>query len=51
MLFRSKAGSIVANAYGESEITERHRHRYEVNNKYRDEIANAGMVFSGMNIE
>ena len=46
-----KAGSIVAELYGESEIMERHRHRYEVNNKYRDQIANSGMVFSGMNTE
>jgi CTP synthase len=44
-------GSIVAEVYGESEITERHRHRYEVNNKYRDQIAASGMVFSGMNTE
>jgi len=46
-----KKDSIVANAYGESEITERHRHRYEVNNQYREQIASAGMVFSGMNTE
>jgi CTP synthase len=46
-----KSGSLVAEAYGETEITERHRHRYEVNNKYREEIAAAGMVFSGMNTE
>ncbi len=46
-----KAGSIVAEVYGETEITERHRHRYEVNNKYREQIADAGMVFSGMNTE
>ena len=46
-----KAGSIVAEVYGETEITERHRHRYEVNNKYRDQIADAGMIFSGMNTE
>ena len=46
-----KAGSIVAEVYGATEITERHRHRYEVNNKYRDQIASAGMVFSGMNTE
>jgi len=46
-----KPGSIVAEVYGETEITERHRHRYEVNNKYRDQIANAGMIFSGMNTE
>ena len=46
-----KPGSIVAEVYGATEITERHRHRYEVNNKYRDQIATAGMVFSGMNTE
>jgi CTP synthase len=46
-----KAGSIVAEVYGESEITERHRHRYEVNNSYREQISQAGMVFSGMNTE
>jgi CTP synthase len=46
-----KAGSIVAEAYGETEITERHRHRYEVNNNYREQLANSGLVFSGMNIE
>ena len=41
-------GSIVAGVYGVNEISERHRHRYEVNNKYRDQIAAAGLVFSGM---
>ena len=41
-------GSVVANLYGAREISERHRHRYEVNNKYRDKIADAGLVFSGM---
>ena len=41
-------GSIVAGVYGTNEISERHRHRYEVNNKYRDQIAAAGLVFSGM---
>ncbi len=41
-------GSIVAETYGTSEISERHRHRYEVNNSYRDSIAKAGMVFSGL---
>jgi CTP synthase len=40
-------GSIVAGVYGSNEISERHRHRYEVNNKYRDQIASAGLVFSG----
>ncbi len=40
-------GSIVAEVYASNEISERHRHRYEVNNKYRDQIASAGLVFSG----
>ena len=34
-------------AYKKSQISERHRHRYEVNNTYRDEIAGKGMIFSG----
>ena len=41
-------GSIVAETYGANEISERHRHRYEVNNNYRDEISKAGLVFSGL---
>lgn len=41
-------GSVVADTYGSREISERHRHRYEVNNKYRDQIASAGLVFSGI---
>jgi len=40
-------GSVVAELYGETEISERHRHRYEVNNAYRQQIADAGLVFSG----
>ena len=42
------AGSIVAGVYGSTEISERHRHRYEVNNKYRDQISAAGLNFSGI---
>ena len=42
-----KPGSIVAEVYGAESIDERHRHRYEVNNTYRDQIAEAGLVFSG----
>ena len=42
------AGSVVASTYGAIEISERHRHRYEVNNQYREEISKAGLVFSGM---
>ena len=41
--------SIVANAYGSTSIEERHRHRYEVNNTYRDRLSDAGLVFSGLN--
>jgi len=40
-------GSIVAGLYGAPEASERHRHRYEVNNKYREQIADAGLWFSG----
>ncbi len=40
-------GSVVAGAYGSEEITERHRHRYEVNNAYREQLTEAGLVFSG----
>lgn len=42
-----KEGSIVREAYASAEISERHRHRYEVNNLYRDKIAAAGLIFSG----
>jgi len=42
------SGSITAEAYGSSEVSERHRHRYEVNNSYREQIADAGFVFSGV---
>ena len=42
-------GSIAAEAYGAPTAFERHRHRYEVNNAYRDRLADAGLVFSGIN--
>ncbi|WP_243077263.1 CTP synthase [Microbacterium sp. SS28] len=42
-------GSIAAEVYGGTTASERHRHRYEVNNRYRDQIAAAGLVFSGIN--
>lgn len=42
-------GSIAAEVYGATRASERHRHRYEVNNRYRDQIAAAGLVFSGIN--
>ncbi|GAB3654166.1 CTP synthase [Glycomyces tarimensis] len=41
-------GSLVAEAYGTTEVTERHRHRYEVNNAYRDQLSKAGFVISGL---
>ncbi len=40
-------GSVIARTYGKTTVSERHRHRYEVNNDFRDQIAAAGMVFSG----
>ncbi|WP_152229226.1 MULTISPECIES: CTP synthase [Arthrobacter] len=40
-------GSVVAKTYGKTAVAERHRHRYEVNNAYRAQIAEAGLVFSG----
>ena len=42
-------GSIVRQVYGDARIEERHRHRYEVNNHYREQLAGAGLVFSGTN--
>ncbi|MCI4658948.1 CTP synthase [Cryobacterium zhongshanensis] len=41
------AGSLVAELYGAPSASERHRHRYEVNNAFREQIADAGMWFSG----
>ncbi|WP_375003792.1 CTP synthase [Aeromicrobium sp. CTD01-1L150] len=40
-------GSIVAELYGTEQVEERHRHRYEVNNSFRDALEQAGLVFSG----
>ena len=41
-------GSIVAESYGVDEVAERNRHRFEVNNLYRDQIAASGLIFSGL---
>jgi CTP synthase len=41
-------GSHAAQAYGQGLVHERHRHRYEFNNKFRTELGEAGMIFSGM---
>ena len=40
-------GSIVAEAYGTNEVSERHRHRFEVNNGYRERLASVGLRVSG----
>jgi len=42
-----KPGSLAARAYGRSEVEERHRHRYEFNNKYAAQLQSRGLVFSG----
>ena len=48
-LFEAKLqeGSVIAETYGKTTVNERHRHRYEVNNSFRDQISAAGLVFSG----
>jgi len=43
-----RAGTRAMEAYQQSRISERHRHRFEVNNEYRERLAVAGMVFSGL---
>ena len=50
-LIKLEKGSRVANAYGKTEIYERHRHRYEVNNNYRDALSAVGMKFSGLSVD
>jgi CTP synthase len=44
---RIEPGTLAHRCYGETEVSERHRHRYEVNNAYRKQLAEAGVVFSG----
>lgn len=46
-----KKGTKAAAIYGKSKITERHRHRYEFNNKYLEQFEQAGMIASGINPE
>lgn len=46
-----REGTRAAEAYGTTEISERHRHRFEVNNVLRDALSESGMVLSGMNPE
>ncbi len=43
-----REGSLAAELYGAQRVSERHRHRYEVNNAYRDQLSEAGLVFSGL---
>ena len=45
---RLAAGSLAAAVYGAQEISERHRHRYEFNNDYREALTKAGLVLSGL---
>ncbi len=44
-------GSLVATIYGKTTIFERHRHRYEVNNNYREVLEKAGIRFSGLSVD
>ncbi|KKW14236.1 MAG: CTP synthetase [Parcubacteria group bacterium GW2011_GWA2_50_10] len=46
---RIKKGTLAYAAYGSGNISERHRHRYELNNEYREALQSKGMVFSGVN--
>ena len=45
---RIAPGTLMERCYGAEEIRERHRHRYEFNNEYRQVLADAGLVLSGM---
>jgi len=44
-----KPGSLASKVYGRQEISERHRHRYEINNAYRAQLEDKGMISSGVN--
>lgn len=43
-----KEGSLLEKCYGASDVAERHRHRYEFNNNYRQTFEQSGMVFAGL---
>ena len=43
-----KKGTLAQRIYGDREISERHRHRYEFNNEYRGALGKKGLVFSGL---
>jgi CTP synthase len=44
-------GSLAARSYGSTSIMERHRHRYEVNNNYREVLSKAGLKFTGLSVD
>jgi CTP synthase len=44
-------GSLAARSYGSRNIVERHRHRYEVNNNYRQQLSESGLIFSGLSVD
>ncbi|TXK74984.1 CTP synthase [Mesonia sp. K4-1] len=44
-----KAGTLIEKVYGKAQISERHRHRYEYNNEYKEQLEAAGLVSSGIN--
>ncbi|MFA5034172.1 MAG: CTP synthase [Candidatus Margulisiibacteriota bacterium] len=46
---RIKKGTMLQKMYGKDEVEERHRHRYEFNNDYRQPLEDAGLVYSGIN--
>ncbi len=46
-----RADTLSRNAYGDEMVSERHRHRYEYNNKFRDELSDAGLIVGGINPE
>ena len=46
-----KGGTVAARLYGKDQVSERHRHRYEVNNAYRNKLSDGGLVISGHNPE
>ncbi len=46
-----RPGTLAHKLYGKDSVTERHRHRYEFNPAYRDELENAGLVISAVNDE
>ena len=44
-------GTLAAESYGKTTIEERHRHRYEVNNNYREALEKTGLRFSGLSVD